>query len=92
MGLLKIFKGGIKLGAGLKPKGDFPLMEAHDIVADEVTDKDGNLKGIRLDDKLQSIEDDVKALKEKPSGGSVYISYDSENEILTINQEEHQNE
>ena len=47
MGLLKIFKGGIKLGAGLQPKGNFPLMEAHDIVVDE--------DGTRLDEKLDNI-------------------------------------
>lgn len=47
MGLLKIFKGGIKLPAGLQPKGDFPLMEAHDIVVDE--------DGTRLDEKLKTV-------------------------------------
>ena len=60
MGLLKIFKGGIKLGAGLQPKGDFPLMEAHDIVVEEVTDENGELKGIRLDEKLKNIGAGVK--------------------------------
>lgn len=47
MGLLKIFKGGIKLPAGLQPKGNFPLMEAHDIVVDE--------DGTRLDEKLKDV-------------------------------------
>lgn len=55
MGLLKIFKGGIKLSAGLQPKGDFPLMEAHDIVVEEVTDENGKLTGVRLDEKLKNL-------------------------------------
>lgn len=57
MGLLKIFKGGIKLPAGLQPKGDFPLMEAHDIVVDE--------DGTRLDDKLKNIVEVDDTLTQK---------------------------
>lgn len=51
MAKLSIFKGGIKLGAGLKPMGNFPLVEAHDIVVDE--------QGTNLYDKLDNIVDEV---------------------------------
>lgn len=94
MGRLKNFFASIKLSAGLKPKGDFALMEAHDLMVDEdgarlddvLFDKD---TGARLDKRVKSIEKDVKDLKEHPSGGgSVSITYDSKTENITIKQEE----
>lgn len=93
MGRLKNFFASIKLSAGLKPKGEFPLMEAHDIMVDEDGVRlDGVLfdeDGTRLDNKVKNIEKDVKDLKENPSGGgSVSITYDSKTENITIKQEE----
>lgn len=57
MAKLNSFKGSVNLISGLIPKnnGDFPLMQAHDIVVDE--------QGKRLDDKLEGIVEEVlKAL------------------------------
>ena len=42
----KDFVGSILIGSGMKPKGDYPLMDAHDIVTED---------GTRLDEKLDSI-------------------------------------
>ena len=42
----KNFIGSIFIGSGMKPKGDYPLMDAHDIVTED---------GTRLDDKLKNI-------------------------------------
>lgn len=42
----KDFIGSIFIGSGLKPKGDFPLMDAHDIVTED---------GTRLDEKLKDV-------------------------------------
>lgn len=42
----KDFIASIFLPSGIKPKGDFPLMDAHDIVTED---------GTRLDEKLKSI-------------------------------------
>lgn len=52
MARLKNYTGSITLISGLKPRnnGDFPLMEAHDIVVDE--------DGTRLDEKLANIGSD----------------------------------
>lgn len=47
MARLKNFIGSIFIGSGMKPKGDYPLMEAHDIVVDE--------NGTRLDEKLDNV-------------------------------------
>lgn len=49
MARLNNYTGSITPISGLKPRnnGDFPLMEAHDIVVDE--------EGTRLDEKLASI-------------------------------------
>ena len=47
MGRLKNFIGSIFIGSGMKPKGEYPLMEAYDIVVDE--------DGTRLDEKLASL-------------------------------------
>lgn len=60
MARLSIFKGSVDLISGLRPKnnGDFPLMEAHDIVVDE--------SGTRLDEKLEK-------MGSGGSGGSVEL-------------------
>ena len=42
----KNFIGSIFIGSGMKPKGDYPLMDAHDIVTED---------GTRLDEKLENI-------------------------------------
>lgn len=42
----KDFVGSIFIGSGLKPKGDYPLMDAHDIVTED---------GTRLDEKLKDV-------------------------------------
>ena len=42
----KDFVGSILIGSGMKPKGDYPLMDAHDVVTED---------GTRLDEKLDSI-------------------------------------
>lgn len=42
----KDFVGSILIGSGMKPKGDYPLMDAHDIVTED---------GKRLDERLDSI-------------------------------------
>lgn len=42
----KDFVGSIFIGSGMKPKGDYPLMDAHDIVTED---------GTRLDEKLKNI-------------------------------------
>ena len=42
----KDFVGSILIGSGMKPKGDYPLMDAHDIVTED---------GTRLDKKLENI-------------------------------------
>ena len=44
----KDFVGSIFIGSGLKPKGDYPLMDAHDIVTED---------GTRLDEKLKNVGD-----------------------------------
>ena len=51
MGRLKNFIGSIFIGSGMKPKGNYPLIEAYDILVDY--DEEGN--EIRLDAKLESI-------------------------------------
>lgn len=49
MGKLTSYTGNVDIAWGFRPKngGDFPLMEAHDIVVDE--------NGTRLDEKLADI-------------------------------------
>lgn len=42
----KDFVGSIFIGSGMKPKGDYPLMDAHDIVTED---------GTRLDEKLKDV-------------------------------------
>lgn len=42
----KDFVGSIFIGSGMKPKGDYPLMDAHDIVTED---------GTRLDEKLKNL-------------------------------------
>ena len=55
MGKLSNYGGSVTLISGLTPKnnGDFPLMEAHDVVVDE--------SGTRLDEKLASLEQSLTA-------------------------------
>lgn len=64
----------IKLGNPLAPMGDFPLINASDVIVDydETTGKE-----IRLDEKLSSIGSGG-------SGGSVSITYDATTENLTV--------
>lgn len=47
MGRLETFVASVNVASGMKPKGDYPLMEAHDIVVDD--------SGTRLDDKLNGM-------------------------------------
>ena len=42
----KDYIGSIFIGSGMKPKGDYPLMDAHDIVTED---------GTRLDEKLKNV-------------------------------------
>lgn len=51
MARLKDFVGSILIGSGMKPKGTYPLMEAHDILVGY----DAENKEIRLDDKLENL-------------------------------------
>ena len=51
MARLKDFVGSILIGSGMKPKGNYPLMEAHDILVGY----DEENKEIRLDEKLENI-------------------------------------
>ena len=46
----KDFIGSIFIGSGMKPKGDYPLMDAHDIVTED---------GTRLDDKLKTLSENT---------------------------------
>lgn len=56
MAKLENYKGSLQVSAGLKPMGDFPVAEAHDILVDE--------NGTRLDEKLNSISVVDDAAKE----------------------------
>lgn len=51
MDRLSNYKGSVEVPSGLKPLGDFPLMEAHDIVVDE--------SGKRLDEKIDGLVEEV---------------------------------
>lgn len=64
----KDFIGSIFIGSGMKPKGDYPLMDAHDIVTED---------GTRLDDKLEE-------LAESAGSYSVSVTYDKKTENITI--------
>lgn len=64
----KDFIGSIFIGSGMKPKGDYPLMDAHDIVTED---------GTRLDDKLEE-------LAETAGSYSVSVTYEAKTENITI--------
>lgn len=80
MARLKIFKGSIPIGSGFKPKGEYPLMEAHDIVVDE--------DGTRLDTKLEhlvpdkTLTEEGKAADAKAVGDRINQTVGNINDIL----------
>lgn len=75
MGKLKNYKGSIDLISGLRAKnnGDFPLMEAHDILVDE--------SGTRLDEKLESMGEGGGT-----GGGSYVLEINADSGTLTNEQ------
>lgn len=73
MAKLENYNGSIDLISGLRPKndGDFPLMQAHDIVVDE--------NGTRLDEKLESLSSAIST-----AGSAIIVTTAEEmNTILT---------
>lgn len=54
----KDFIGSIFIGSGMKPKGDYPLMDAHDIVTEDGTRLDEKLKNISTTSTVDTVYDD----------------------------------
>ena len=48
-------KNAVKVGSPLKPMGDFPLIDAHDVIVSVEEDANGNITETRLDDKLKNV-------------------------------------
>lgn len=48
-------KNAVKIGSPLKPMGEFPLIDAHDVIVEITKDENGNDVEVRLDTKLKAV-------------------------------------
>lgn len=48
-------KNAVKIGMPLKPMGEFPLIDAHDVIVEIAKDENGNDVEVRLDTKLKDV-------------------------------------
>ena len=48
-------KNAVKVGTPLKPMGEFPLIDAHDVIVEITKDENGNDVEVRLDTKLKNV-------------------------------------
>lgn len=48
-------KNAVKIGTPLKPMGEFPLIDAHDVIVEIAKDENGNDVEVRLDTKLKNV-------------------------------------
>lgn len=66
MAKLENYRGSLEISAGLKPMGDFPVAEAHDILVDE--------DGKRLDEKLESVIPITRKINNKSLSEDINLS------------------
>lgn len=48
-------KNAVKVGMPFKPMGEFPLIDAHDVIVEITKDENGNDVEVRLDEKLKNV-------------------------------------
>lgn len=67
----KNFAGSIFIGSGMKPKGDYPLMDAHDIVTEDGTRLDEKLKDVAKVELDETLTQPGKAAEAKAVGEKI---------------------